>query len=74
MRREKSFPIISLVILFVFGTLCFLGGALTSNILNKRKVDAIQARLSECENKFLLFSRRVMDNIGLAVKNLDRYL
>lgn len=68
MRKEKSFPIVSLVILVVFGLLCFIGGALSSNILNKRKVNAIQARLTECENKFLSFSRQVIGNIEAAVR------
>ncbi len=68
MKKEKSFPVVSLVILIVFGLLCFIGGALSSNILNKRKVNAIQARLTECENKFLSFSRQVIGNIEAAVR------
>lgn len=68
MRKEKSFPVLSVVILVVFGVLCFWGGFLSSNIANKRKLDALRARLSECENKFILFSRQVIGNADAAVK------
>lgn len=68
MKKEKSFPVVSLTILVVFGLLCFVGGFLSSNILNKRKIGVIQARLSECENKFLMFSRQVIANIESAAK------
>jgi len=68
MAKEKSFPWIPLTILFLFGVLCFWGGFLSSNIANKKKLHTAQARLSECENKFLSFSEHVIGNADAAVR------
>jgi hypothetical protein len=68
MKKEKSFPWVAVMIFAFFGLLCFIGGILLSNITNKKKLNVAQARLSECENKFLAFSRKVMANTEAAVQ------
>jgi hypothetical protein len=68
MRKEKSFPWMAVIIFVAFGLLCFIGGILASNITNKKQLHVAEARLSECENKFLAFSRKVMANTDAAVE------